>query len=149
MVRNFTSSPKQYVPSFRDSRGVLSLNLSLVKSGGMKLMSCYATIHHRECVVISSWIAFINRKYGRIRGLSRFFIMTYQSHNNRNDRLTQTQEGTGLHHEYNYVNSRPIAYSIARYNVIRSSNKQLLLWKIPHASNQGLPLLTYVRNCIH
>ena len=44
---------------------------------------------------VSSQTVFINRKSGEIRALW-FLMMTYQNNNNKNDCLTQPQDGPGL-----------------------------------------------------
>ena len=82
----------------------------------------------KYCLVSISWIVFIKRKSGRISALWWYLIMTYQNHNNKDDHLTRPWEGPGLN-----------AW-VFRYPTHRSSNKQLLLWKISSADNQGLPL---------
>ena len=87
------------------------------------------TIEQWNCLVSISLIDFINIKSGRIRALPWYYlIMTYQSHNNKNDHLTRPWEGPGLN-----------AW-VFRYPTPRSYNKQQLLWKISSAHNQGLPL---------
>ena len=87
---------------------------------------CIATVAW-YCLVSISWIVFINTKSGRIRALLWYLIITYQSHKNKNDHLTRPREGQGLN-----------AW-VSRYPTPRSSNKQLLLWKISCAGNKGLP----------
>ena len=60
---------------------------------------------------------------GRISALSGYSIIAYQSHNTKNDHLTQPQEGPALN------------ASVSRYHYPRSANKQLLLWKVSSAHN--------------
>ena len=58
---------------------------------------------------------FMNKNSRRIRVLSWYLIIAFQSQNIKNDHLTQPWEGPGLNAQ------------VSRYP--RSSNKQLLLWK--------------------
>ena len=55
----------------------------------------YLHLSSKQCLLSISWIVFINRKAGRIRALSWYLLMTYQSHNNKNDHLTRPWEGPG------------------------------------------------------
>ena len=84
--------------------------------------------------VISSFrTVFMNENSWRIRALSWYLIIVYRSHNNKYDHLTRPWEGSELN-----------AW-VSTYHYPRSSNKQLLFWKISSADNYRLPLcwLTY------
>ena len=76
----------------------------------------------------------MNKNSGRIRVLSWYLIIAYQSHNKKNDHLSPPREGPRLN-----------AW-VSRYHYSRSSNKQLLLWKISRADNQGILLCWLIRN---
>ena len=47
-------------------------------------------------VVSSSRTVFMNKNLGKIRALSWYLIITYQSRNNKNDHLTRPRDGLGL-----------------------------------------------------
>ena len=51
-----------------------------------------STQNRIHCLSSTSWIVLMNRNSGRIRALSWYLIIIYQSHNN-NDHLTRPQEG--------------------------------------------------------
>ena len=65
----------------------------------------------------------MNKNLGRINALSWYLIIVYQSHNNKNNHLSRPREGPGLNA---WVNT---------YHNPRSSDKQLLLWKISNTDN--------------
>ena len=83
---------------------------------------------HIQWVISSSRIVFTNENSGRIRALSWYLIIAYRSRNNKNDHLTRPWEDPRL------------SAWVSTYHYPRSSNKQLLLWNISSADNQGLPL---------
>ena len=91
-------------------------------------MSAEHSMAHITCLNSTPWIVFTNRNSERIRALSWYLIISYQSHNNKNDHLNRPWEGPGLN-----------AW-VSRYHYPRSSNTQLMLWKISSADNQGLLL---------
>ena len=76
-----------------------------------------------QWAILTSRTVFMNNNSGRIRALLWYLIIAYQSHNNKNDHLTRPREGPRLN-----------AW-VSRYHYPRSSNKQLLLWKISSADN--------------
>ena len=76
--------------------------------------------------ISSSWIVSMNKNSWRISVLTWFLIIDYRSQNKKNDHLTRPREGPRLD-----------AW-VSRNHYTRSSNKQLLLWKISGADNQGL-----------
>ena len=71
---------------------------------------------------------FMNKNSGRSKTLSWYFTIVFQSHNNKNDHQTRCREGPDLN-----------AWA-SRFHYLRKSDKQLLLWKILSANNEGLPL---------
>ena len=82
------------------------------------------------CLQSIQWVnstfrtVFMNKNLGTISALSGYSIITYQSHNTKNDRLTRPREGPALN------------ASVSRYNYPRNANKQLLLsWKVSSADN--------------
>ena len=61
-------------------------------------------------------------------------MIVYQRHNNKNGHLTRPREGPGLNALVStYSDPRKIV--CATYYYPRSSNKQVLLWKISSADN--------------
>ena len=90
----------------------------------------YYSISHlaAQWVILTSQTVFMNKNLGRIIALSWYLVVAYQSHNKKNDHLARPRVGPKLN-----------AW-VSRYHYPRNSNKQLLLWKISSADNQGLPL---------
>ena len=92
---NFIWKKRSYMP-FVNALLCLILFKFVLYDPCFYLFIYFMVFDFRHCLVSVPWILFINRKLGRIRALSWYLIMTYQSHNNTNDHLTRPREGPGL-----------------------------------------------------
>ena len=97
-IRVIFQGPHKLAPHTRTTQTIGDKRLSAVVP--RLLISLPKHIH---CQVSITWIVFINRNSGRIRALSWFLIMTYQTTTIRMTTWLDTWRARGWTHEYLYT----------------------------------------------